>query len=491
MDGSKMDQKQMSEGFQQALTEVCGVVTKLSSGMEKLLDRIGVLEKRFDGNRRVTMSRGGGSAVSAEVASSGELQFQDGQNFFDGQEGGRQSFGSTGSNFGSKDPGTKLERPKFTVKNSHSKTPEGVKVEVLVDSDYLDFFDNYDHYMATWEALPVNENVPYPNKDRVAMLSIPPKYARMLSDRLKLVFATTELQFMSIAQVQKAVYWKDQTTEQLRTRIGQKLEEEVSTLGSLDILRKITFNSKFGLIDSVAFAEFQHNFKKEVMRIQAGGSFSVNKIHLKDIIIEALPDRSFQRELYATFGGTGCLLMDANEFAINLVFAQIEARITSVTKQGLRAIVNKSIRERESGQYTPKSQYAAGRPKVAQAVQIEAEIQDQVNAALVGDRECRNKGVGSDKMLKCRFLGGDRATCTFTHPTSDLALKGKGVSKDVPNPQWLNTGKKVFNVVGDDEREDGECEEHEGGFDAHPMKRTNDFLGIFVFRWSYLFQPMA
>ena len=61
--------------------------------------------------------------------------------------------------------------------------------------------------------------------------------------RLKLVFATTELQFMSIIQVQKAVYWKDQTTEQLRSRIGQKLEEEVSTLGSLDILRRITFNS--------------------------------------------------------------------------------------------------------------------------------------------------------------------------------------------------------------------------------------------------------
>lgn len=481
MDGSKgkdaavsskvvADPDKLSE-VQQALTEVCGVVSKLTSGMEKLLDRIGVLETRFDGNRRVTMSRGGGSAgggsaVSAEAASSGESQFQDGQNFFDGQEGGRQSFGSTGSNFGFKDPGTKLERPKFTVKNSFSKTPEGVKVETLVDSDYLDFFDNYDHYMATWEALPVNENVPYPNKDRVAMLSIPPKYARMLSDRLKLVFATTELQFMSIAQVQKAVYWKDQTTEQLRTRIGLKLEEEVSTLGTLDILRKITFNSKFGLIDSVAFAEFQHNFKKEVMRIQASGSFSVNKIHLKDIIIEALPDRSFQRELYATFGGTGCLLVEANDFAINLVFAQIEARITSVTKQGLRAIVNKAIRERESSQHTPKPQYAAGRPKVAQAVQFEAEIQDQVNAALVGDRECRNKGVGSDKLLKCRFLGGDRATCTFTHSTSDLALKGKGVSKDVPNPQWLNTGKKVFNVVGVDEREDGECEEHEGGFDV-------------------------
>jgi hypothetical protein len=46
-----------------------------------------------------------------------------------------------------------------------------------------------------------------------------------------------------------------------------------------------------------------------------------------------------------------------------------------------------------------------------------------------------------------------------------LALKGKGVSKDMPNPQWLNTGRTVSNVVGVDEREDGECEEHEGGFE--------------------------
>ena len=468
MDGSKSKDAAASANVpadpEKMLKDVFKAVSTLTDNMEKMLNRIGALESKIEGNRRVTMSRGGGSAVSAEAASSGE--FQDGQNFFEGQEGGRQSFGSTGSNFGSKDPGTKLERPKFTVKNSFSKTPEGVKVEVLVDSDYLDFFDNYDHYMATWEALPVNENVPYPNKDRVAMLSIPPKYARMLSDRLKLVFAATELQFMSIAQVKKAVYWKDQTTEQLRTRIGQKLEEEVSTLGSLDILRKITFNSKYGLIDGVAFADFQHNFKKEVMRIQAGGSFSVNKIHLKDIIIEALPDRSFQRELYATFGGTGCLLMEADEFAINLVFEQIEARITSVTKQGLRAIVNKSIRERESGQSTPKPQYAAGRPRVAQAVEFEAEIQDQVNAALVGDRECRNKGVGSDKLLKCRFVGGDRATCTYSHPASDLALKGKGVSKDVPNPQWLNTGKKAYNLVGAVGGEDEGCEEHEGGSDG-------------------------
>ena len=119
------------------LKEMLGAISSLTDGMGKIMNRLGAMEERFDGNRRVTMSRGGGSA---EALSAGE--FQDGQTFFEKYEqgGARYSSGSTGSNFGAKDLGTKLERPKFTVKNSFSKTPEGVKVEVLVDSDYLDFF---------------------------------------------------------------------------------------------------------------------------------------------------------------------------------------------------------------------------------------------------------------------------------------------------------------------------------------------------------------
>ena len=42
------------------MAEVLGAVSKLTSGMEKMLDRIGAWETRFDGSRRVTMSRGGG-----------------------------------------------------------------------------------------------------------------------------------------------------------------------------------------------------------------------------------------------------------------------------------------------------------------------------------------------------------------------------------------------------------------------------------------------
>ena len=76
-------------------------------------------------------------------------------------------------------------------------------------------------------------------------------------------------------------------------------------------------------------------------------------------------------------------------------------------------------------------------------------IQDQVNAALVGEKKCRNVGVGSDKLLKCQFLGGDKATCTFEHPQTDMSLRGKGVSKDQPAPQWLNTGRKVHHMVAD------------------------------------------
>ena len=443
-------------------SKIIATLQTIMESVDRLSQRMTAMERRMEGEKRVSFERRDGSAAVQEVTASGGQgeEWKDGAEFF--SRTSNATNGSSTSMFSPQDAGTKLERPKFGVKNS--RTSEGVKTETLQDSDYLDFFDEYIHYMETWETLPINEGATYPNKERVAILNIPQKYARMLSDRLKLVFATSELQFMSVAQAKKAIFWKDQTTEQIRTRIGKKLEEEVSTLGTLDLLRRIKYNSKFGLIDSVAFAEFQHSFKKEVMRLQSGGSLTINKIQLKDIIIEALPDHAYQKELMAKFGGTGSLLVDDEEFAINTIFEQIEERITSITKQGLRAVVNKSIRERESNQFAPKPQNAAGRPRAAQLVEIEAEIQDQVNAALVGERECRNKGVGSDKLLKCRFLGGEKATCTFAHSASDLILKGKGVSKDVASPQWLNTGKKLFQATVESEEE---CEENEnfGGGD--------------------------
>lgn len=440
-----------------SLTEIFGAVSKLSTGMEKMLERIGALETKVDGNRRVTMARGGSNA---EILSAGE--FQDGQSFFDKSpdQGGRYSYGSTGSNSGPKDPGTKLERPKFVVKQT--KVKDGFKSETVQFSDYLEFFDEYDQYMDAWETIPANfaDGVPqkYPNRERVAVLNIPFKYAQQLSDRLKTIYNREDLQHLTLKEVQSAIYWKDLSTNDVRKKIGLKFESEVSVKGSLDILRRIEFKSQFGLIDGVAFATYQHDLKKEIQRIQAGGHMLVNKIQLKDIIINALPDKVYQQELFAKYGMIGTLLCSYEDFSISLIFNDVDRRIEVITKEGLRASVNRSVRERDSAKN--------GFHKVAnlQELQLpsgafEDEIQDQVNAALVGDKKCRNVGVGADKLLKCRFLGGEKATCTFEHPPSDLALKGKGVSKDQPAPQWLNTGRKVHNMSVDQRPEFPDCDE--------------------------------
>jgi hypothetical protein len=54
------------------LKDVFRAVSTMTEGMEKILNRIGALEAKAEGNRRVTMSRGGGSA--AEAAPSGDSQ---------------------------------------------------------------------------------------------------------------------------------------------------------------------------------------------------------------------------------------------------------------------------------------------------------------------------------------------------------------------------------------------------------------------------------
>ena len=447
-----------TEGAEKGMAEVLGAISKMTSGMEKMLDRIGALEARFEGGRRVTMARGGGKAddSSSSMAQAEASDFQDGQTFFAQSEHGvgRYSYGSSGSNFGSKDPGTKLERPKFVVKQI--KVKDGIKSETVQFSDYLEFFDEYEQYMDAWETLPTNSidgvAQKYPNRDKVAVLNIPFKYAHQLAGRLKIIYDRTDLQHLTMSEIQSAIYWKDLSTMDVRTRIGLKFEAEVSVKGSLDILRRIEFKSQFGLIDAIAFATYQHDLKKEIQRIQAGGHLVVNKLQIKDIVIAALPDKLYQQELYAKYGSIGTLLLSPDEFSLGLIFNDIDRRIENITKEGLRAAVNKLVRERDS--VRPSYQKVANMQEY-----MEDEMQDHVNAALVGEKKCRNIGVGSDKLLKCRFLGGEKATCTFEHPPSDLALKGKGVSKDQPSPQWLNTGRKLNNVTMNPSFEFPDCDE--------------------------------
>jgi hypothetical protein len=273
-------------------------------------------------------------------------------------------------------------------------------------------------------------------------VSLPVKYAQYLCSKLKVAFNTNFNGFKTPQQVRDTVFWQELTTAEVRLRIGIKFEEEVSDHGAVEILKRIKFNSQFGLIDAQAFADFQHEFKKEVMRIQAGGHLVINKINLKDILIAALPDKFYQRELFTKYGPIGSLIIPTEDFAIDLIFDEVELRITTVTKQGLRAVVNKSAREREAHFLTTPTH---GKATADHNLDIEEIVEEQVNAAMAGDKKCKKTGIGNDGLLFCRWLG-EKGTCCFDHPSSELALKGKGVSKEAPGPDWLNNGKKAFQV---------------------------------------------
>jgi hypothetical protein len=411
------------------LKDVVESLASLTDVMTKMALQVGELESKI---RRGSVSQNTGEGIAA-------VEWRDGVEFSPARPSNASSF-SLAMN---QDAGTKLERPKFSIKLS--KTTDGIKKEFIRDSDYLDYFDDFDHYILTWENLPMNleRHISYPNKERIALLSLPFKYAQYLCSKLKVAFNTNFNGFKTPQQVRATVFWQELTTAEVRRRIGMKFEEEVSDHGAIEILKRIKFISQFGLIDAQAFAEFQHEFKKEIMRIQSGGTLVINKINLKDILIAALPDKNYQQQLHSKYGPEGSLIMPLEDFAIDLIFDEIELRITSITKQGLRAVVNKATRDREATYLRTPTH---GKAAVVHNLEIEEIIEEQVNAAMAGEKKCKRVGIGKDGLLFCRWLG-EKGTCCFEHPVSDMAIKGKGVSKDSQNPSWLNNGKKVFQMV--------------------------------------------
>ena len=67
-------------------------------------------------------------------------------------------------------------------------------------------------------------------------------------------------------------------------------------------------------------------------------------------------------------------------------------------------------------------------------VSLQEQIQESVNAVMLNPSNCSRIGVGKDGKLLCRFLGGEKETCTFKHPQSDISLKGTGVSNETTMP---------------------------------------------------------
>jgi hypothetical protein len=447
---------------------------KILSTLKSLSTKLEELETRIPVRQTVSIrasdhsNTAGSPSGHADVHSDSEEQFVSGEDFqFDRRRSNRFSTGS-GGGISAKDAGTKIERPKFTIKQT--RVVDGVKEEVLQDSDILDYLDSYDHFFAMWKTVPANEGLVYTNEARVPIINIPPIYAKQICRRIKCMFDATDLTFCSMGRVQTTGRsWKTLTSKDLRKALGELVEIEVSHKGALDALRRIKFRSLYGPIDLTAFATYQHEFKKEVLRLQSGGR-AMDKIQLKDIIVHAYPDRSYQSELWAQFGVTGVLVGDVQDFAINDVFDSIERHITSITKEGLRSVVNKFIRNQEAhSSFSPRTPGSGGAKAVSMksvnstaltdlfedsdcyAVEESADHpydesgdpkltddtssddwQMLVNAAISNGQKCSRVGKGPDGLLLCKFLGGPKETCIFAHPEEDYKLKGKGSSSAKP-----------------------------------------------------------
>jgi hypothetical protein len=453
------------QSVEQMLAKLMGniesVHAQLRSDFQKLNSKVEALTLKIDGDPPLKnksehrVSFGGGEAVSfgdGEAKVFETVQSPDGSNFDGDSRRNSQRFSmGSASSISQKDVGTKLERPKFHVEKS--KLVDGIKTELVQDSDFINYLDDYDHYIEQWKSVPANEGLDYANEDKVAILNMPPKYAKKAAERIHWIYSQSELRFCTIAQVRAAKFWTDMTSDQLRIEIGKTAGSELSSKGTLDALKRVKWNSQYGIIDMMAFANFQHEFKKTVMRIEAGDIVKIEPIHMKDIVISALPDRSFQLELFSKFGQTGTMLV--HDFAINLVFDEIEKYITSISKHGLKYTVNKQNRERESSNFGGKKLHHLF-AQVDELDQIDThiaeedeEIQDRANMlkSNFGAMQCRYGGVGSDGKLKCKWLAGSEASCLFKHQDSDMQLKGKGVTKDLAMSPAKHTRKVNMSLM--------------------------------------------
>ena len=461
---------------------------RADDGTSKILEALASLAARMEQLESRNTSRvsfrnsGNDSAPSLDVDGAGasvEERFESGEDFpfdRDRRRSQRFSMGTTGGGRDTaSDGGTKIERPKFAIKLT--KTEDGVKIEILQDSDILDYLDAYDHFFAMWKTLPANEGMAYPNEARVPIINVPPTYAKQICRRIKCMYDATDLTFCNLGRVQTAGRsWKTLTSAELRRALGELVELEISHKGALDSLRRVKFKSSFGPIDMTAFATYQHDFKKEVLRLQAGGR-ALDKIQLKDIIIAAYPHSQFQSELIAQYGSCGILVGDVQDFAINDVFDSIERHITNITKEGVRSVVNKFIRAQEAqnsysprtpshggaratgtkaihntelselfddasheasassypqGHQTDESHDTIGVPLSIDEHVSSDEWQMLVNATVASGQNCSRCGKGPDGLLLCKFLGGPKESCIFKHPEEDYKLKGKGFSTARP-----------------------------------------------------------
>jgi hypothetical protein len=379
----------------------------------------------------------------------------------------RESFGRRGSLSASDETSTLSG----ALSATRLKQPEIKYSDEMTIEQVIKFLDECLQYISNWEALPANKGKSFPDAEHFPLSIMPKEVAAWVCTTTELIFDMTSMHQYSEATVhrltQERKWWKFQNGDSIRSLLVKARNENAANTVMLQRLHKIDWksNSPYSLN---AFAKFSHDIAQE-LRFTEGGEFQYEPVDLKDFVISSFPDPKFQKELYSIYGHRG--ILKVQKFEIGMILERINQRIKCFMKENIDAEMNASAAHRRDAK--PKVNFVDsffesddGAENLEQGKTIQELIQDSVNAVMLNPSNCSRIGVGRDGKLLCKFLGGEKATCTFKHPQSDMSLKGTGVSLDTSST-WPKTFKKqshsgkvhsVQEVDGDGFEENGDNE---------------------------------
>jgi hypothetical protein len=335
-----------------------------------------------------------------------------------------------------KDPNIKMVPPKVECKDSSKIQPK----------EFLEYFENVSAFILSWENQPGNmkKKLRFEDAEKFALRNLLVPQQKQLSKLIKTIYDISELKFVAPENRGSVIFWQSVTTAMAKAKLCAKLSVASSLQNCTRELSRIKFISPFGLIDPSAFDEYKSKIQ-DCLASQSLLGFEVPESVIKDSIIAALPDVMFQKDLYLLFGPVGVMF---GHQTLEFLIATIELRITSVMSQNLHAVVNRAVSDRDSKGSKFKSinavavendsedEHSSEGGKNSDEDSVHCELSDerddqmQLQAFLaVSNKEpCKRLGVGPDGKLICTFLGGPKASCIFSHPESDLKLKGRGVT---------------------------------------------------------------
>jgi hypothetical protein len=351
------------------------------------------------------------------------------------------------------------------------KQPEIKYSEEMTIEQVIKFLDECLQYISNWEALPANKGKSFPDAEHFPLSIMPKEVAAWVCTTTELIFDMTSMHQYSEATVHRLTterkWWKFQNGDSIRSLLVKARNENAANTVMLQRLHKITWKST-SPYSLNAFAKFSHDIAQE-LRFTEGGEFQYEPVDLKDFVISSFPDPKFQKELYSIYGHRG--ILKVQRFEIGMILERINQRIKCFMKENVHAEMNASAAHRRDAK--PKVNFVDsffesddGEEILEQRKTLQGYIQDSVNAVMINPSNCSRIGVGSDGKLLCKYLGGDKKTCTFKHPQSDMSLKGTGVSLDTTSimPKSFNkhshSGKvhsvQEVDVDGLEENDDAE-----------------------------------